>query len=228
MTAATRCADRTTRRPPAAMTRPVDAASETVARESSPVGERDERFAADADRADRIRGDRFGDGANRSGASQLTRATPAIRANQSRGRPSPDDRPRPEGSADAQRSNSAADAAGLEQLGLCIAGLKQPSARRGETTEAVALRKRGPSRRQSRSNSAEPGPCTLGSGRERMPQALAGRRRAAELQASARSCPRGGGAPEFLSKHDSELRPAAPGAPTAGSALELAKIGLRR
>ena len=29
-------------------------------------------------------------------------------------------------------SNSAADAAGLEQLGLCVAGVKQPSAHRGE------------------------------------------------------------------------------------------------
>ena len=47
-----------------------------MARESSRVGARDERFAADADRVDRIRGDRFGDRANRSRASQLTRATP--------------------------------------------------------------------------------------------------------------------------------------------------------
>ena len=109
-----------------------------MARESSRVGARGECFAADADRVDRIRGDRFGDGAGRSRASQLTRATPAIRANQSRGRPSPNDRPGPEGSADAQTTNSAADAAGLEQLGLCIAGLKRPPARRGGTTEAVA------------------------------------------------------------------------------------------
>ena len=28
--------------------------------------------------------------------------------------------------------------AGLERLGFCIAGLKQPSASRGETTKAVA------------------------------------------------------------------------------------------
>jgi hypothetical protein len=55
-----------------------DPAIAYVARESSPVCVRDERFAADADRVDRIRGDRFGDGANRSRASQLTRATPAI------------------------------------------------------------------------------------------------------------------------------------------------------
>jgi hypothetical protein len=48
--------------------------------------------------------------------------------------------PRPEGSADGYRSSSAADASGLERLGSCIAGVKQPSARRGETTEAVALR----------------------------------------------------------------------------------------
>jgi hypothetical protein len=41
-------------------------------------------------------------------------------------------------------SNSAADAAGLERLGLCIAGLKQPSARRAETTEAVAKHYYGP------------------------------------------------------------------------------------
>ena len=38
------------------------------------------------------------------------------------------------------RSNSAANAAGLERLGLCIAGPKHSSAGRGETTEAVALR----------------------------------------------------------------------------------------
>ncbi len=37
-------------------------------------------------------------------------------------------------------SNSAADGPGLEWLGSCIAGLKQPSASWGETTEAVALR----------------------------------------------------------------------------------------
>jgi hypothetical protein len=37
-----------------------------------------------------------------------------------------------------QTSNSAADAAGLERLRLCIAGLKQPSASRDETTRAVA------------------------------------------------------------------------------------------
>ena len=38
------------------------------------------------------------------------------------------------------RSDSAAGAASLQRLGLCIAGLKQPSARRVETTEAVAKR----------------------------------------------------------------------------------------
>ena len=37
-----------------------------------------------------------------------------------------------------RESNGAADAVGLERLGLCIAGLKQPSAGRGETTECVA------------------------------------------------------------------------------------------
>ena len=74
-----------------------DLAIACVARESSPVGARDERFAADADRVDRIRGDRFSDGANRPKASQLPKATPAIRTNQSRGRPSPDDGPGPEG-----------------------------------------------------------------------------------------------------------------------------------
>jgi hypothetical protein len=36
-----------------------------------------------------------------------------------------------------QRSDSAADAAGLERLGLWIVGLKQQSAGRGETTAAV-------------------------------------------------------------------------------------------
>ena len=36
------------------------------------------------------------------------------------------------------RSDSAAGAASLQRVGLCIAGLKQPSARRVETTEAVA------------------------------------------------------------------------------------------
>ena len=60
-----------------------------VARESSRVGARDERFGAEANRMDRIRGDRFGDGANPSRAGQLTRAAPAIRATQPRGRPSP-------------------------------------------------------------------------------------------------------------------------------------------
>jgi hypothetical protein len=38
-----------------------------------------------------------------------------------------------------RRIKSAADGAGLERLGFCIAGLKQPSDSRGETTEAVAL-----------------------------------------------------------------------------------------
>ena len=41
------------------------------------------------------------------------------------------------------RSDSAADAASLERLGLCIAGLKQPSARRVEPTEAVAFHSSG-------------------------------------------------------------------------------------
>ena len=46
----------------------------------------------------------------------------------------------PGGRADAaEKSNSATDAAGLERLGLCIVGLKQPSARHSETTEPVAL-----------------------------------------------------------------------------------------
>jgi hypothetical protein len=49
-----------------------------------------------------------------------------------------------------EKSNSAADAAGVEQLTLCIAGVKQPSARRGETTRAVALRKRAPAGRKSK------------------------------------------------------------------------------
>ena len=39
------------------------------------------------------------------------------------------------------RSDSAADAGSLERLGLCIAGLKQPSAGHRETTAAVAKRK---------------------------------------------------------------------------------------
>ena len=112
--------------------------SENVARESSRVGARDERFAAGADRVDRIRGDRFGDGANQLRTSQLTRAdSQSARTNHADGR-APTIDPGPSGSADAWRSNSAADAAGLEQLGLCIAGVKQPSARRSETTEAVA------------------------------------------------------------------------------------------
>jgi hypothetical protein len=75
----------------------IDGTTATVARESSRVGGRDERFAAAAGRVDRIGGDRFGDGANRSRASQLTRATPAVRANQSRGRPSPTIDPGPRG-----------------------------------------------------------------------------------------------------------------------------------
>ena len=58
-----------------------------VASESSRLGARDERFAADAGRVDRIRGDRFGDGANRSRASQLTRDTPrSARTNHADGR----------------------------------------------------------------------------------------------------------------------------------------------
>ena len=39
------------------------------------------------------------------------------------------------------RSDSAADAGSLERLGLCIAGLKQPSAGHRETTAAAAKRK---------------------------------------------------------------------------------------
>ena len=50
-----------------------------------------------------------------------------------------------------QRSTSAADAAGLERLGLCIAGVKQPSASCGETTEAVAKASRPRARRDDRS-----------------------------------------------------------------------------
>ena len=37
-----------------------------------------------------------------------------------------------------QRSDRAADAAGLERLGLCIVGLMQQSAGRGGTTAVVA------------------------------------------------------------------------------------------
>jgi hypothetical protein len=44
----------------------------------------------------------------------------------------------PEGPAKEGRSGSAADAAGLERLDFCIAGLKRSSASRGETTAAVA------------------------------------------------------------------------------------------
>lgn len=40
------------------------------------------------------------------------------------------------------RSDSAAGTVSLQRLGFCIAGLKQPSARRVETTEAVAKRRR--------------------------------------------------------------------------------------
>ena len=42
-----------------------------------------------------------------------------------------------------RESNSAVDAARLERLGFCIAGLKQPLASGGETTEAVAKRSGG-------------------------------------------------------------------------------------
>jgi hypothetical protein len=50
---------------------------------------------------------------------------------------------RPEGSADAvEKSDSAADGAGLEWLGSWVAGLKHPSASRGETTETVANQSR--------------------------------------------------------------------------------------
>jgi hypothetical protein len=69
---------------------------------------------------------------------------------------------RPGGRSDAaEKSNSATDAAGLERLGLCIVGLKQPSASHDQTTEAVALRKRRSSRRERRSSRAAPRPRTL-------------------------------------------------------------------
>ena len=74
-------------RPPARGT-----TTESVARESSRVGARHERFAADADRVDRNHGDRFGDGASWSMASQLTRSTLAIHAFRSQAWPRRDHR----------------------------------------------------------------------------------------------------------------------------------------
>ena len=51
---------------------------------------------------------------------------------------------RPGGRADAaEKSNSATDAAGLERLGSCIVGLKQPSGSHDETTETMAKRSTG-------------------------------------------------------------------------------------
>jgi hypothetical protein len=80
-------AERTNRGSPGGRDHTADASSATVASESSRLGARDERFAADAGRVDRIRGDRFGDGANRSRASQLTRDTPrSARTNHADGR----------------------------------------------------------------------------------------------------------------------------------------------
>jgi hypothetical protein len=87
---------------------------EIVARESSRAGVRDERFAADADRVDRNPGDRFGDCASRSRASQLTSATAAIRASRSHAWPRRDDRSWTRGGRCHWDSNSEAHAVGLE------------------------------------------------------------------------------------------------------------------
>jgi len=46
-------------------------------------------------------------------------------------------------------SNGPADAAGLKRLGSCLAGVKQPSARTGETSEAVANHRQMPYRSDS-------------------------------------------------------------------------------
>ena len=67
------------------------------------------------------------------------RDTIGFRPNRSRGRSRRDDCSGPEvGGRCRRESNSAVDAARLERLGFCIAGLKQPCASGGETTEAVA------------------------------------------------------------------------------------------
>ena len=64
-------------------------------------------------------------------------------------------------------SDSAADAGGVEELGFCIAGLKQPSASRGETTEAVAKPQRRRSPRESKSSRGASGPADAECGRKR-------------------------------------------------------------
>ena len=56
------------------------------------------------------------------------------------------------GQPDAYGSNSAVDASGLQRLGLCIAGLKQPSAMRGGTTAAVAKQRRARDERADKRN----------------------------------------------------------------------------
>jgi hypothetical protein len=87
-TAPVRSSDRGERDHPAGMALTI----QIVARESSRVGVRDECFAADADRVDRNHGDRFGHGASRSMASQLTRSTLAIHAFRSQAWPRRDHR----------------------------------------------------------------------------------------------------------------------------------------
>jgi hypothetical protein len=62
-------------------------------------------------------------------------------------------------------SSSAAGDVSLERLGLCIAGLKQSSARRGETTEVVANRQRAVERREVESGRTDGRGRTPGFGR---------------------------------------------------------------
>ena len=112
------------------------------------------------------------------------RGTIASRANRSRNRSRRDDCSGPEvGGRCRRESNSAVDAARLERLGFCIAGLKQPSASGGETTEAVAKALRGPSSRESRSRVvARSVPARLDVGdRDGAPGLLGGRFRASTI-----------------------------------------------
>ena len=100
-----------------------------MARESSRVGARDERFAADAARVDRIRGDRFGDGASRSRASQLTRATPRNPRDPITPTAEPRRTLRAQQSADAHRSNSAGSDVDLARPEMRIIRTMQSSGR---------------------------------------------------------------------------------------------------
>jgi hypothetical protein len=109
-----------------------------VARESSRTNARDERFAADADRVDPNHGDRFGDCASWSMASQLTRSNLAIRAfDQTHGRGGMIALG-PMGGRRHRESDNEAHAVGREVRGYRSAAANQSSAALGGTTAAVA------------------------------------------------------------------------------------------